>query len=256
MNGRCQGKTALVTGSGSGLGRASAEAFAAEGAKVVVADIDEKSGRQTVEMIKKAGGEAAFVKTDVLKAADVERMVNYAVATYGRLDCAHNNVGAEELSTSLVECTEEQFEKVLSINLKSAWLCTKYEIIQMLKQGGGAIVNTASHAGLHGAPNISSYVAAKHGVVGLSRAAAVEYAKKGIRVNVVCPAGMKGTAMYNRIAKLNPELPLRIAAAIPMGRDAAPEEVAKAVVWLCSDEASYVTGHPMSVDGGFVAHSW
>lgn len=207
MNGRCQGKTALVTGSGSGLGRASAEAFAAEGAKVVVADIDEKSGRQTVEMIKKAGGEAAFVKTDVLKAADVERMVNYAVATYGRLDCAHNNVGAEELSTSLVECTEEQFEKVLSINLKSAWLCTKYEIIQMLKQGGGAIVNTASHAGLHGAPNISSYVAAKHGVVGLSRAAAVEYAKKGIRVNVVCPAGMKGTAMYNRIAKLNPESP-------------------------------------------------
>jgi NAD(P)-dependent dehydrogenase (short-subunit alcohol dehydrogenase family) len=252
MTGTFQGKVALVTGSGLGLGRASALAFAREGAKVVVADIDAENGQQTVQMIKKAGGEALFVKTDVSKAAEVEALVSKAVETYGRLDCAHNNVGIEELPTPFIEGAEEQWDYLMAVDLKSVWLCLKYEISYMVKHGGGAIVNTSSIAGLTGSPGIAMYTAAKHGVIGLTRATAVEYGRAGIRVNAVCPAGMRGTGMYKRIAAAVPELPEKIAETVPLGRDAEPAEVAEAVVWLCSDAASYVTGHPMSVDGGFV----
>lgn len=252
MAGTFQGKVALITGAGSGLGRASALAFAREGAKVVVADVDVESGQQTVQLINKAGGEAIFVKVDVAKAAEVEAMVNKAVETYGRLDCAHNNVGIEELASPFTEGTEEQWEHIMNVDLKSVWLCLKYEISHMVKHGGGAIVNTSSISGLIGIPGIPMYTAAKHGVNGLTRVAAVEYAKAGIRVNAVCPAGMRGTGFYQRVVAFDPEVPRKIAELVPLGRDSEPEEVAEAVIWLCSDAASYVTGHIMSVDGGFV----
>lgn len=247
-----KGKVALITGAGSGVGRASALAFAREGAKVVVADIDVKSGKQTVQMIKEAGGEAHFVEADVTQAAEVEAMVDEVIKTYGRLDCAHNNVGVEQMVTPITECTEEQFDHIIEANLKSCWLCLKYELIYMAKHGGGAIVNTSSVAGLYGAPNCSLYVASKHGVNGLTKSAAMEYAKAGIRVNSVCPCGVRGTPMWKRINAANPDFVAKTAAMIPMGRNAEPEEVADAVVWLCSDAASFITGQPVSVDGGFI----
>jgi NAD(P)-dependent dehydrogenase (short-subunit alcohol dehydrogenase family) len=251
MPGTFKGKVVLVTGAGSGLGRASALTFAREGAKVVVGDIDDKGGQQTVEMVRKAGGEALFVKADVTKEAEVEALVNKAVQTYGRLDCAHNNVGTEELPTSLTEHTEEQWDRVVDANLKSVFLCLKHEIKYMESQGSGAIVNTSSIFGLTAAAGIAAYVASKHGVIGLTRAAAVEFGKAGIRVNCVCPGGMMGTAMYERIVAANPQIPDMVRETNPMGRDGEPEEVAEAVVWLCSDVASYVNGHAMSIDGGF-----
>jgi NAD(P)-dependent dehydrogenase (short-subunit alcohol dehydrogenase family) len=246
-----KGKVALVTGAGSGLGKATALTFVREGAKVIVADIDAKGGKETVEVIKKANGEAIFVKVDVVKEAEVEALVNKAVETYGRLDCAHNNVGIEELPTPFVERTEEQWDRILGVDLKSVFLCLKHEIKYMVNHGGGAIVNTSSIAGLTGAPGIAAYVASKHGVVGLTRAVGAEFGKAGIRVNCVCPAGMRGTAMYNRFGAACPQMADMVKETNPMGRDGEPEEVAEAVVWLCSDAASYVNGHAMSIDGGF-----
>ena len=246
-----KGKVALVTGASSGLGRASALTFAREGAKIVVADIDAKGGKETVQMIEKAGGEALFVKTYVSKLDEVEAMVNKAVQTYGRLDCVHNDVGIEELPTPFTERTEEQWNRVLDVNLKGSFLCMKHEIKYMVNQGGGAIVNTSSIFGLTGSPGLAAYTASKHGIIGLTKAAAAEFGRAGIRVNCVCPGGMRGTAMYNRIVAANPEIPDMVREANPMGRDGEPEEVAEAVVWLCSDAASYVNGHAMSIDGGF-----
>ena len=251
MAGILQGKVALVTGAGMGLGRAAAIAFAREGAKVVVADIDVKNGQKTVDTIKKAGGEAIFVKTDVSKEADVEAMVNKTVEAYGRLDCAHNNVGIEELPHPITEGTEEQWYHLVDVDMKGVWLCMKHEIKYMEKHGGGSIVNTSSIAGLIGAPGQAIYSACKWGVNGLTKSAAADYAKKGIRVNSVCPAGMKGTGFYNRMLANQPGMAEAVIRMVPLGRDSDPAEIAEAVIWLCSDKASYVTGVAMAVDGGF-----
>ena len=253
MAGRLDGKVALVTGGSSGIGRASALAFAREGAKVVVADVMVEGGEETVGMIKKAGGEAIYVKADVSKAAEVEVMVNRAVATYGRLNCAFNNAGIEgTLLVPTADYTEESWDRVIAINLKGVWLCMKYEIPQMLKQGSGAVVNTASVAGLVGSRAGAAYGASKHGVVGLTKTAALEYAKAGIRVNAVCPGPIR-TPMMERGIALRPEFEVQALATEPVGRMGRPEEIAEAVVWLCSDAASFVTGHTMAVDGGYVA---
>ena len=250
--GQLDGKVALITGAGSGIGRASALAFAREGAKVAAADIVVEGGEETVRMVKEAGGEAFFIKVDVSNAADVEAMVNAVVDTYGRIDCAYNNAGIEGRLASTDEYPEDMFDKVIDINLTGVWLCMKYELPHMLKQGGGAIVNTASGAGLIGVAGMSAYVASKHGVVGLTKTAALEYAKSGIRVNAVCP-GVIQTPMMERITADQPQLGEAVVAAEPVGRAGKPEEIAESVVWLSSDAASFVTGHAMSVDGGYVA---
>ena len=250
--GQLDGKVALITGAGSGIGRASALAFAREGAKVAVADIVVEGGEETVRMVKEAGGEAFFIKVDVANAAEVEAMVNAVVDTYGRIDCAYNNAGIEGRLASTDEYPEDVFDKVIDINLTGVWLCMKYELPHMLKQGSGAIVNTASGAGLIGVAGMSAYVASKHGVVGLTKTAALEYAKSGIRVNSVCP-GLIQTPMVERITADQPQLGEALVAAEPVGRTGKPEEIAESVVWLSSDAASFVTGHAMSVDGGFVA---
>jgi NAD(P)-dependent dehydrogenase (short-subunit alcohol dehydrogenase family) len=246
------GKVALVTGGASGIGRATALTFAREGAKLIIADMHEEGGQQTVHMITENGGNVTFVQVDVTQATAVEAMISKAVETYGRLDCAHNNAGVGTPSrVPTADYTEEQWDYVLSINLKGVWLCMKYEIPQMLKHGGGAIVNTASVAGLVGFPTSSAYVASKHGVVGLTKTAALEYARHGIRVNCVCP-GYIETPMTER-SRNDPERLAHMIASEPIGRLGTPEEIAETVVWLCSDTASFVTGHTMTVDGGYAA---
>jgi NAD(P)-dependent dehydrogenase (short-subunit alcohol dehydrogenase family) len=244
-----KGKVAIVTGVASGLGRASALAFAAAGAKVIAADVDVKAGEETVQMIKKAGGEAAFVKTDVSKAADVKNMVDKAVSLYGRLDFAHNNAGIM-IPGPVTQLTEEQWDTLMDINLKGAWLCMKYELLQMEKAHSGSIVNTSSLAGLIAAPMASLYATSKWGLNGLTKSAAVEFARSGIRINAICPHSIKGTRMWMDTFEHDPALSARLTAAIPMGRDSTPEEQANAVVWLCSDEASFITGVALPVDGG------
>jgi len=252
MAGTLEGKVALVTGGGSGIGRASAMTFAREGARVVVADVAVEGGEETVRIIQDAGGEGIFVRADVSKAGEVEALINSAVETYSRLDCAHNNAGIEQVPVRTHEYPEEVWDRLISINLKGVWLCMKYEIAQMLKQGGGAIVNTSSVAGLVGFRGISAYVASKHGVVGLTKTASLEYAEAGIRINAVCP-GFIRTPLLERFINHNLELEAQLVQLEPVGRIGTPEEVAEAVVWLCSDAASFVTGHAMTVDGGYVA---
>ena len=249
---RLEGKVSLVTGGSSGIGRASALAFAREGAKVVVSDVDSAGGEETLKMITKSGGEATFVKTDVTKANEIETLIGKVVETYGRLDCALNNAGYEgNPGTYIADYTEEDWDKVISTNLKGTWLCMKYEIPQMLKQGGGAIVNMSSMFGLVAGPGMPAYVASKHGIAGLTRAAALEYAKEGIRVNAVCP-GPTNTPMLQRSEGTDPEGEAQ-RRATPLGRIGTPEEQANTVVWLCSDEASFVVGCVMPVDGGYCA---
>jgi NAD(P)-dependent dehydrogenase (short-subunit alcohol dehydrogenase family) len=252
MAGRLEGKIALVTGGSSGIGRASALTFAREGAKVVVADVDVEGGEGTAQMIEKNGGEALFIKTDVSKGAEVEALVKGVIETHGKLDCAFNNAGIESSLTSTVKFTEEEWDRVMGINLKGVWLCMKYEIPQMLQNGGGAIVNTSSVAGLVGTPGVSAYAASKHGVIGLTKTAALEYARRGIRINAVCP-GWIHTAMVERSLAEYPEMEKQFVDMEPVGRMGMPAEIAEAVVWLCSDAASFVTGHAMAVDGGAVA---
>jgi len=252
MTGRLQGKVALVTGGSSGIGRATALAFAKEGAKVVIAaDKNVKGGQETVQVIKKAGGEATFVKADVSKATEVEALVNKTVKLYSRLDCAFNNAGISGSWQFLIDCTEEGWDRTININLKGVWLCMKYEIPVMLKHGGGVIVNTASVGGLKATPRNSDYVASKFGVVGLTKSAALAYAKDGIRINVVCPGLIDTPMTQNTMDKLTQEAPhKRLEQMMPLRRLGTSEEIAEAVVWLCSDAASYVTGLAMTVDGG------
>lgn len=254
MAGRVDGKVALVTGGASGIGRATALTFAREGAQLVIADMNAEGGQQTVHMITENGGEATFVQVDVSQVREVEAMISKAVETYGRLDCAHNNAGiGSRPRAPLHECTEETWDRVLAINLKGVWLCMKYEIIQMLKQGSGTIVNTASIMGLVGSwSGTAAYNASKHGVVGLTKTAALEYATSGIRVNAVCP-GYIQTPLIEEALTSNPALEAQIVARHPVGRMGKPEEIAEAVVWLCADAASFVTGHTMTVDGGYIA---
>lgn len=252
MAGTFTGKVALVTGASSGIGRAAALAFAREGAKVVAADVSVEGGEETISMIKKTGGEAIFVKTNVANAAEVEALVNAAVSTYGRLDCAYNNAGISGKSQTIVDTTEENWDRIISINLTGVWLCMKYEIPVMLKNGSGAIVNTASDAGLIGVKRTGAYVASKHGVVGLTKTAALEYAKSGVRVNAVCPGPIE-TPMLMKGADRFPQMIPKMIKAQPNGRLGKPEEIAEAAVWLCSDAASFVTGLAMPVDGGYIA---
>jgi NAD(P)-dependent dehydrogenase (short-subunit alcohol dehydrogenase family) len=252
MPGPLDGKVALVTGGASGIGRATALTFAREGAKLIIADMNEEGGHQTVHMITEQGGDAIFVSTDVTQATAVEALISHAVKTYGRLDCAHNNAGVTQHAyPPTAEFPEDDWHRVLAVNLTGVWLCMKYEMLQMVTQGGGAMVNTASVSGLVGLAGHSAYVASKHGVVGLTKTAALEYAKQSIRVDCVCP-GYIQTPM-TALGMNDPARLARIIAREPIGRVGTPEEVAEAVVWLCSDAASFVTGHTMTVDGGYVA---
>jgi NAD(P)-dependent dehydrogenase (short-subunit alcohol dehydrogenase family) len=246
-------KVALVTGAASGIGRATALAFAQSGVKVVLADISVEAGESAAAEIKKQTGvPTSFVECDVSKAADVERMVHHAVERFGRIDYAFNNAGTEGMQAATAECSEENFDRTVAIDLKGTWLCMKYEIPQMLKQGGGAIVNCSSIAGLVGFPSIPAYVASKHGVIGLTKTAALEYAKTNIRVNAVCP-GVIHTPMVDRFVGGHTEVMQALTAGEPIGRIGEPSEIADAVLYLCSSRASFVTGVAMAVDGGWVA---
>lgn len=248
------GKVALVTGGSLGIGRATAAAFARAGAKVVIADVNVAEGNETAHRIRDAGGDGLFVRADVSQAADVDALVRGTIAAYGRLDCALNNAGiggrgGRRMLTA--DYTEDEWDRFMSTNLKGVWLCMKYEIPEMLRQGRGAIVNMSSGAGLVGVRHMAAYVTSKHGVLGLTRTAALEYASQGIRINAVCP----GVIVTQRIADefvQHPELEAVRVAAHPIGRLGREEEVAEAVLWLCSEAASFVVGHAMSVDGGYV----
>lgn len=253
MTGILHNNVALVTGGGSGIGAASALAFAREGAKVVVSDIEIDSGEATVRTIQKLGGKAIFVKADVSQRTEVEAMISKIIEFYGQLDYAFNNAGIEGTPyIQLADYDEEAWDRVISVNLKGVWLCMKYEIPHMLKKGSGAIVNMASAAGLVGGRVGTAYFASKHGVIGLTRAAAIEYGQSGIRINAVCP-GVIQTRMGKVVIKDAPEDEAQVIASHPIGRIGNPSEVAECVIWLCSDAASFVTGHAMSVDGGYVA---
>jgi NAD(P)-dependent dehydrogenase (short-subunit alcohol dehydrogenase family) len=254
MAGEFDGKVALVTGAASGMGRSTACAFAKRGARVVVADVDAKGGEATVETIKQMGGEAVFVQTDVSQSTQVQNLVNKTVEAFGKLDFAYNNAGVNRgIGVPTGDYREEDWDFVQSVNLKGVWLCMKYEIQQMLKQGTrAAIVNTASVSGLSPHPADPAYVSSKFGCVGLTKTAALEYAKTNIRINCVCP-GPIYTSLFDKVAEAIPGAAEGAKNIVPMGRVGQPEEVAEAVVWLCSDAASFVTALAMSIDGGQAA---
>ena len=242
-------KVVLVTGAASGIGRAAALAFAKEGAKVAVSDIQEHEAIETVKMIEKHDGTAMFVGCDVSNENNVISMIKSVVDKWGRLDCAFNNAGTEGTPAPTTECTVENWEKTINVDLKGVWLCMKYEIPEMIKLGGGTIVNCSSIAGLVGFETIPAYVASKHGVIGLTETAALEYGKQNIRVNAVCPGPIR-TPMLSRFTGGDTS---QFETDDPMGRVGEPEEVAEAVIWLCSNKASYVTGQALAVDGGWVS---
>ncbi len=246
------GKIALITGGSSGIGRETAVLFAQHGASLAIADLNPDGGQDTVQLIREAGGTAVFIQTDVAQAAQVENMVNEVMREYGRLDIAFNNAGIEGAPVRTIDVTEAEFDQILAVNAKGVWLCLKYEIQQMLRQGSGSIINTASVAGLIGAHSMSAYAASKHAVVGLTRTAAVEYARKGIRINAVCPAIIR-TAMVERAIAQLPQLEHGAIQNNPSRRLGNPNEVAQAVLWLASDASSFTTGATLTVDGGLTA---
>jgi NAD(P)-dependent dehydrogenase (short-subunit alcohol dehydrogenase family) len=250
--GKLEGKVALVTGGSSGIGAATALSFAREGAKVVIGARRMAEGEKTAMLARQAGVEALFVKADVTEERDVEMLVQAAVDRFGRLDCAFNNAGITGTMARTAECTRENWDRTLAVNLTGVWLAMKYEIAHMLKQGGGVIVNNASTAGLVGMRGGPAYSASKGGVVQLTRTAALEYAKSGIRINAVCP-GFIETPMTGEHTERNPELESWIRKIQPMGRLGTAEEVAEAVVWLSTDAASFITGQALAIDGGLVA---
>ncbi|MFJ2456022.1 SDR family oxidoreductase [Pseudomonas protegens] len=246
------GQVALVTGAANGIGRATAQAFAAQGLKVVVADLDTAGGEGTVALIREAGGEALFVSCNVTLEADVQSLMARTIEAYGRLDYAFNNAGIEIEKGRLAEGSMDEFDAIMGVNVKGVWLCMKYQLPLLLAQGGGAIVNTASVAGLGAAPKMSIYAASKHAVIGLTKSAAIEYAKKKIRVNAVCPAVID-TDMFRRAYEADPKKAEFAAAMHPVGRIGKVEEIASAVLYLCSDGAAFTTGHALAVDGGATA---
>lgn len=246
------GKVALVTGGGSGIGRASAEALAGAGAKVVVAGRRPEAGEETVRRIRATGGEAVFVQADVTREEDVERLVRATLEKFGRLDIAFNNAGTEGQPKPLTEATEDDYESVFDANVRGVWLSMKYQIPAMLRAGGGVVINNASVAGSVGMAPAPLYVASKHAVLGLTRSAALAYAKDGVRVNSVSPGAIE-TEMFDRFTGGEPARKDWFAAAHPVGRVGRAEEVAAAVRWLAAPEASFVTGHDLAVDGGFLA---
>jgi NAD(P)-dependent dehydrogenase (short-subunit alcohol dehydrogenase family) len=247
-----ENKIALVTGGASGIGRATALAFAREGARVAVTDIDEEGGRATVERIGAMGGTAEFFAADMLRGEDIRGVVQRTVERFLRLDVAFNNAAYQGKSTNLVECTEDEWDTVFNINLKAVWLCMKYEIPEMLKVGGGAIVNTSSGAGNFASPNLCAYTTSKHGVVGLSRSAAVDFGASNIRVNVLLP-GATQTPMLDQFTHGSPSVIDAMRDRIPLKRIGTAEEQAEAVVWLCSDRSSFISGLSLVADGGLSA---
>lgn len=248
-NGNETGKVAFVTGAANGIGRATALAFAREGAAVVVADVSEQGNQETARMIEELGGRAIAVKCNVTQAEDVKAALDKTIETFGRLDFAFNNAGVEQEMAATAELDEAEWDRIVNTDLRGVFLCLKHEIPLMLKQGGGAIVNTSSGAGVKGFKGQAAYVAAKHGVVGLTRAAALDYASQNIRINAVCP-GIIDTPMMDRVSGGTPEGRQQVISQEPIGRMGQPEEIANAVVWLCSDASSFAVGHALVVDGG------
>lgn len=248
------GKVAIVTGGSSGIGKATAIALAKEGTKIVIAARRSKEGEETVRLVKEAGSDGIFVKTDVADEASVRSLVEKTIDAYHRLDYAFNNAGMEQTMAPLTEQTVEVFDQIMNVNVRGVWLSMKYEIPEMLKNGGsgGAIVNNSSVAGIMGFPQGAIYIASKHAVLGLTKSAALEYAKSGIRINAIAPGGVQ-TEMAERVAEDNPQFIEALASMHPIGRMATSEEIANAVVWLLSDSASFVLGHTLLVDGGMVS---
>jgi NAD(P)-dependent dehydrogenase (short-subunit alcohol dehydrogenase family) len=244
-----QGKVALVTGGTSGIGRAAAIAYAREGAKVVVAGRRAAEGEETVQLVRAQGGEALFVPTDVAQEAQVKNLIGRTLEQFGRLDFAFNNAGIDQQPTPLLEQTVEIYDQVMDVNVKGVWLSMRHEIPAMLKSGGGAIVNTSSALGVIAFAGVEVYTASKHAVIGLTKSAAVEFGKQGIRINAVLPAAIE-TDMYRRFVGEKTEAIAAMAAMHPIGRIGTPEEIADAVIWLCSSKSSFVAGHSLLVDGG------
>jgi NAD(P)-dependent dehydrogenase (short-subunit alcohol dehydrogenase family) len=247
-----ENKVALITGGSYGIGRAIAIAFAKQRAKIAIADWKEDKSHETLKQVDKTGSEGIFIQCDVSRNGEVNKMIDRIIAQYGQLDFAVNNAGIEGIMASVHECSEENWDKTISVNLTGVWLCMKHEISQMLKQGKGVIINTSSVAGLMGFANLPAYVASKHAVVGLTKSAALENAKTGIRVNAVCP-GVIRTEMIDRVTGKDKAIEKQYEAMEPIGRMGKPEEVAEAAIWLCSDAASFVTGVAFPVDGGWLA---
>lgn len=245
-------KVVTITGGASGIGAATAMAFAYEGASVVVADVNIERGEELVSRLQTRSENCIYIPCDVTLESDIKNMIAKTIQRFGRLDCAFNNAGIESETSTTTECTNENWEKTINTNLRSVWWCMKYQIPEMLKNGGGSIVNCASIAGLVGFEGIPAYTASKHGIIGLTQTAALEYAKQNIRVNAICP-GVIHTSMIDRFVNGDEHKMTELASGEPMGRMGKPEEIASAVLWLCSNASSFVTGHPLVADGGWVA---